>query len=245
MRVGPLLRHADAVRTARALVLPFLVLAAACGGAARPAPTSSVTASPSPAPTTTAAATATSAPAVATGGLTFTVSPGSKAVVRVTEQLADRQNLSDAVLTSEKVSGEFTLLPNGTFGSSSKIVVDLTALTSDSRQRDNFIKQNTLETSRFAEATFVPMKVEGLALPLPAAGDLTFKLTGQMTIRGVTKDVTFDVKATRSGTDLTSTSNVTPAFQFSTFGMTQPRVFSVVSIKDEIRLEVQLVAKQT
>ena len=29
-----------------------------------------------------------------------------------------------------------------------------------------------------------------------------------------------------------------------TFGMTQPRVFSVLSIKDEIRLEVVLVTKQ-
>ncbi len=60
----------------------------------------------------------------------------------------------------------------------------------------------------------------------------------------MTKDVTFDVKATRTDADLTSTATVTPALQFGTFGMTQPRVFSVLSIKDEIRLEVQLVAKQ-
>jgi len=37
---------------------------------------------------------------------------------------------------------------------------------------------------------------------------------------------------------------VAAALQFATFGMTQPRVFSVLSIKDEIRLEVQLMAKQ-
>lgn len=225
----------------RTLVLPVFALAlAACGGAAQPAPTA--TAQPTaPAPTATASPTPT---AQASGGVTFTVSSGSKAVVRVTEQLADRKDLSDAVLTSDKVSGEFTLLPNGTFTPSSKIVVDLTALASDSRQRDNFIKNDTLGTRQFPEATFVPAKVEGLTLPLPASGDLAFKLAGQMTIRGVTKDVTFDVKATRNGADLTSTANVTPAFQFGTFGMTQPRVFSVLSIKDEIRLEVQLVAKQ-
>lgn len=195
-----------------------------------------------PAPTATASPTATGQ--ASAGGLTFTVSTGSKAVVRVTEQLADRKDLSDAVLTSDKVSGEFTLLPNGTFASSSKIVVDLTALASDSRQRDNFIKNDTLGTRQFPEATFVPTKAEGLTLPLPASGDLAFKLTGQMTIRGVTKDVTFDVKATRSGADLTSTAHVAPALQFGTFGMTQPRVFSVLSIKDEIRLEVHLLAKQ-
>lgn len=226
------------MRQITALLISLFALGA-CGGAAQPAPTATASAA-----TASPAATATVAAANAAGGLTFTVTTGSKAVVRVTEQLADRQNLSDAVLTSEKVSGEFTLQPDGTFASSSKIVVDLTTLASDNRQRDNFIKQNTLETSRFAEATFVPTKVEGLTLPLPASGDLTFKLTGQMTIRDVTKEVAFDVKASRSGTDLTSTANVTPAFQFGTFGMTQPRVFSVLSIKDEIRLEVQLVAKQ-
>ncbi len=238
--------------TLRTLALPLVALAlAACGGEAQPAPT--VTAQPTAAaatatlaPTATPAPTATASPtaAASAAGLTFTVSSGSKAVVRVTEQLADRKDLSDAVLTSDKVSGEFTLLPSGAFASNSKIVVDLTALASDSRTRDNFIKNDTLSTRQFPEATFVPTKVDGLTLPLPASGDLAFRLTGQMTIRGVTKDVTFDVKATRSGADLTSTAHVAPALQFGTFGMTQPRVFSVLSIKDEIRLEVQLVAKQ-
>ncbi len=241
MRSGPLIRHAGVVRTIAVLLLSLFAFAV-CGGAAQPAPTPSAaqatTATPTPAATATAAA------IVAEGGLTFTVSTGSKAVVRVTEQLADRQNLSDAVLTSEKVSGEFTLLPNGTFAPTSKITVDLTSLASDNRQRDNFIKNDTLETRRFPEATFVPTKAEGLTLPLPSSGDLSFKLNGQLTVHGVTKDVTFDVKATRTDADLTSTATVTPALQFGTFGMTQPRVFSVLSIKDEIRLEVQLVAKQ-
>ncbi|MBM4434844.1 MAG: YceI family protein, partial [Chloroflexi bacterium] len=183
------------------------------------------------------------APAAA-GALAFTIQAGSKAVVRVNEQLADRTLPNDAVLTSEKVTGQFTLDPDGTFASSSKVAVDLTALSSDSAQRDRFIKDNTLQTRLFPEAVFVPVRATGLALPLAASGEVTFKLTGQMTIRGVTKELTFDVKAARSGADLTATATVAPAFQFSTFGMDQPRVLSVLSIKDEIRLEVQLTAKQ-
>jgi polyisoprenoid-binding protein YceI len=217
---------------------------AACGGAGVPAalatPEPTRSASPSPSPS----AAPTVAPSPATGSLTFTVASGSKAIVRVTEQLADRQDISDAVLTSEKVTGEFTLQPDGTFAPSSKITVDLTALSSDSRQRDDFIKQDTLRTRQFPTAVFVPTKTEGLTLPLAASGDLSFKLTGKMTIRDVTKDLIFDVKAKRDGSSLTATATVTPAFQFGTFGMTQPRVFSVLSIKDEIRLEVQLVATQ-
>lgn len=225
------------------LIVTSLFALAACGGAAQPAPSATAqpaqaaTATPTPSPAATAA------PAAA-GALTFTVQAGSKAVVRVNEQLADRTLPNDAVLTSEKVTGAFTLNPDGTFASSSKIAVDLSALSSDSRQRDNFIKDNTLQTRRFPEAVFVPVRATGLVLPLAASGDMTFKLTGQMTIRGVTKELTFDVKAARSGGDLTATATVAPAFQFSTFGMDQPRVFSVLSIKDEIRLEVVLTAKQ-
>lgn len=214
----------------------------ACGGGGIPAALASPTPTPAPTPSPTPSPAA--APSAAAGSPAFTVKDGSKAIVRVTEQLADRQNLSDAVLTSDKMTGEFTLQPDGTFAASSKIVVDLTALSSDSRQRDNFIKQDTLNTRQFPTATFVPVSTEGLTLPLPASGDLTFKLTGQMTIHGVTKAVVFDVKAKRSGSDLTATATISPAMQFGTFGMTQPRVFTVLSIKDEIRLEVQLVAIQ-
>jgi polyisoprenoid-binding protein YceI len=230
-------------RSFLSVLLTSLTLAA-CGGAGIPAALASPSATPSPTPAPTATPTPSAAATAAAGSLTFTIANGSKAVVSVTEQLADRQNLSDAVLTSDKMTGEFTLQPDGTFAPSSKIVVDLTALSSDSRQRDNFIKMDTLNVRQFPNATFVPTRTEGLTLPLPASGDLAFKLTGQMTVHGVTKEVSFDVKAKRSGSDLTATATVTPAMQFGTFGMTQPRVFTVLSIKDEIRLQVQLVATQ-
>lgn len=225
------------------LLAASLFALASCGGAVQPAPSATPWAPQAATATPIATAEATT-PTATAGAITFTVQAGSKAVVRVNEQLADRTLPNDAVLTSEKVSGEFTLNADGTFASASKIAVDLNALSSDSRQRDSFIKDNTLQTRRFPEAVFVPVRAAGLTLPLAASGDMTFKITGQMTIRGVTKELTFDVKATRSGSDLVATANVAPAFQFGTFGMEQPRVFSVLSIKDEIRLEVALVAKQ-
>lgn len=229
----------------RVIALASVIALAACGGAAQPAATDP------PASTPTATPEATSTPNATGPGLglgrflvTFEVVAGSKAIVRVNEQLADRTLPNDAVLTTEKVSGTFSIRPDGTFDQGAKIVADLTALESDVDIRDDFIKRNTLQTQRFPEATFVPLRVEGMPLPLAESGDLTFKLIGQMTIRGVTKELTFDVTATRNGRDLTAKATATPAFQFGTFGMSQPRVFSVISIKDEIRLEVELVAKQ-
>lgn len=235
----------DARAVKHALLVGLYAALAACGPAAQPAPTASADpATASPTPTATAMDRASASPKPADGALSFRVASGSRAVVRVTEQLADRTDLSDAVLTSDKVSGSFTLLPDGTFSQDPKVTVDLNALTSDDRNRDGFIKRNTLQTGRYPEAVLVPRRTQGLTLPLAASGELSFELIGDLTVHGVTKEVTFAVKALRSGGELTATAVAVPALRFGLFGMEQPRVFRVLSIKDEIRLEVTLKATQ-
>ena len=218
-----------------ALTIVALV-AAACGGTASVAVS---TVAPTTAAPTTVAATATAAPAA----LSWTVTDASKATVRVREQLVGLNLPSDAVLTAAGAKGAFSLNADGTFASGSKITFDLTTLSSDSRDRDNFVKQTTLATRQFPTATFVPTMVTGLTPPIPAAGDLTFTLTGTLTIKGKDKVVTFDVTATRTGADLTATATADPTLKFEDFGLSAPSVpFRVVSVTDEIRLVVDLVA---
>ena len=216
------------------------VLLAACGGAAAP----SSTAAPTAAATTSAlpsASAATSTTTLTTG--IWTVSSTSKATVRVREQLVGVNLPSDAVLVATGATGTFVLQDDGTFSPDSKITFDVTTLASDQRDRDNFVKMDTLQTRQFPTATFVPTKTSGLVLPLPASGDFTFKLTGQITIHGKTKDVTFDATAHRSGNELTATTTASPTWKFADFGMTAPSVpFRVVSVVDEIRLVVDIVA---
>jgi polyisoprenoid-binding protein YceI len=219
------------------------VLVAACGGAAAPAsattaPTTAAATPSTPAPSATTSATATT---VTTGA--WAVSSTSKATVRVREQLVGVNLPSDAVLAATGATGTFALNDDGTFSPDSKISFDVTTLASDQRDRDNFVKMDTLQTRQFPTATFVPIKTSGLVLPLPASGDFTFKLTGQITIHGKTKEVTFDVAAHRSGSELTATTTASPTWKFADFGMTPPSVpFRVVSVVDEIRLVVDLVA---
>jgi len=230
------------IRIAVSLATASLLLAG-CGGAAvapsaTPAPTAvAATATPTP----TAATSATSVTAVTTG--TWTITDTSKATVRVREQLVGVNLPSDAVLVATGATGTFVLKDDGTFSSDSKITFDLTTLASDQRDRDNFVKMDTLQTRQFPKAEFVPTKTSGLTLPMPASGEFTFKLTGQMTIHGKTKEVTFDVVAKRSGNDLTATATAAPTWKFGDFGMSAPSVpFRVVSVVDEIRVVVDLVA---
>ena len=97
--------------------------------------------------------------------------------------------------------------------------------------------------SRFPTATFVPTKATGFAGQLPASGQFTFTLTGNMNIHGVTKEMVFDVTATRTNGKLTATATAQKPFAFEDFGMKAPSVpFRVVSVNDEIKLVVTLVA---
>jgi polyisoprenoid-binding protein YceI len=233
------LRHTQ--RVAVSLATASLLLAACGGASVAPSATPAPTAVASTATPTAAATSATSVPTVTSG--TWTISDTSKATVRVREQLVGVNLPSDAILVAIGATGAFLLKDDGTFSSDSKITFDLTTLASDQRDRDNFVKMDTLQTRQFPKAEFVPTKTTGLVLPMPASGEFTFKLTGQITIHGKTKDVTFDVVATRTGNDLTATATAAPTWKFGDFGMSAPSVpFRVVSVVDEIRVVVDLVA---
>jgi len=213
-----------------------VLLIAACGGAGAPQPTTDTTIAASPTPASTVSS---------SGPWTFTLDSSSKATVRVREVLAQIRAPGDAVLTGTGVKGSFTLNADGTFTASSKITADLTTLRSDQGQRDQFIKDNTLQTRRFPTAEFIPDKAGDIRLPLPESGEFTFTLAGRMTIHGTTKTVTFDVTAKRDGARLTATAKASPSWKFADFGMQQPRVASVLSIEDDIRVEIALVATET
>ncbi len=121
-------------------------------------------------------------------------------------------------------------------GDQSKFIVDLTTLQSDDSRRDNYVRRNALDTARFPAAEFVLREVRGLAAPLPASGPAQFQLVGDMTVHGVTSGVVWDVTATFTAGG--ATGKATTKFPFSQFAMQIPRVFLVVSLEDNIRLEL-------
>ncbi|MEO8632031.1 MAG: YceI family protein [Chloroflexota bacterium] len=215
-----------------------LVLLAACGGAASPAPVQT------DAPTATPAATVVVTAAPQANAITWTVDASSKATIRVREQLARLPAPNDAIITITGAQGSFTLNPDGTFAAGSKISLDMTTVATDDRQRTDSIRRDPLEVTRFRTSELAPTKTVGLALPLARSGDIAFQLIGDLTLHGVTKSVTFDVKATRADGKLTATATATPSWKFADFGMEPPTTFSVLSIVDEIRMEFALVANE-
>lgn len=181
---------------------------------------------------------ATLAPALRPAGeVRLEIAPGTVARYLVREQLAGVSLPSDAVGTTSGVNGQVVLGPgNVVQGDGSRFIVDLATLRSDESRRDNYVRRNTLDTARFPTAEFVLRSVRGLAWPLPESGDAKFQLVGDLTVHGVTKSVAWDAAAAFIKDGITG--KATTSFSFGQFGMQTPAVFVVVSVDDNIRLEL-------
>jgi len=215
----------------RPLIAAFVVFAlVGCRpdlfGGASPSPTGS------PVPVTTAAPT-----------FRFIADPDSSLVtIRVREQLAGFTSMSDAVLTTSAVSGVVGLTRDGRITADTALRVDLTTIASDEARRDNFIKQETLNVARYPTAELTVVGTYGLPQPLPASGEWKFTLVTSMTVHDTTHEVSWDVTGQRVGRELRATARTT--VHFGDFGLERPSVAAVLSVQDEIRLEVLLRAVQ-
>ena len=171
-------------------------------------------------------------------GVRLEIQSGSKAEYRVREQLARLNFPNDALGTTESITGALVMRPDGTFTGDSKLTVDMRTLRTDEPKRDGFVRENTLETNRYPLAEFVPRRYTGLPAPLPTSGGATFKLTGDMTLHGVTAEETWEVAATFAGDSVNA--KATARFNFAKYKITVPRVFGLLSVEDDIRLELNV-----
>ena len=217
--------------------------------------------SPTPAPVDNPSATSTQAaptaaaqlpatgttPAASSSGdlLICTIVEGkSAAQYKVREQLARLSFPTDAIGKTQDVSGTIAFKPDGSIDQSvSKFVVGLASLQTDSNMRDNYVRRSILQTDKYPQAVFVPTQATGFPLPLPQSGSVTFKLTGNLTIKDVTKPVTLDVTGTVQDNSFTGTA--TTSFKFEDFSLPQPQVPVVLSVVDNINLELDITMQRS
>ena len=178
---------------------------------------------------------------MADGGTVITVTEGSEALYRINEQLARRDLPNDAVGITSDIEGQIAFSADGTVDAErSKITVGVRSLQSDSGRRDSYIQRNSLESNQYPEVTLAVTELRGLSWPLPTSGEATFEMVGDLTIRDQTHPATWETTATftDSGVEGLAKTVVT----FDQYGMTKPRVAIVLSVVDEIRLEISFVA---
>ncbi|MFN7824603.1 MAG: YceI family protein [Pseudobdellovibrionaceae bacterium] len=102
-------------------------------------------------------------------------------------------------------SGELQL--NGKQVVGGKFVFDMSSIDYKNPKLVGHLKSpDFFEVEKFPEASFVATKVE--ALPKPAAGAPTHKITGDLTIRGTTAPITFDAIVAENGKTLTAKGDI-------------------------------------
>ena len=239
-------------------ILPILaVWLAGCAAPATPAPAAIAQPTATTAPAATAMLVATDAPASAAApAATATVAAStgsssaraetyelvaanSEASYAVREQLARLSFPSDAIGKTQAVSGSVTVKADGTIDSTtSKFTVDVSTLKSDEGMRDGYVSRSILDTRQYPQVVFVPASVSGLPAALPTSGSVTFKVTGNLTVRDVTKPVTWDVTGSIANGEAVGTA--TTSFTFEDFNLPEPRVPVVLSVVDKITLTVKV-----
>lgn len=187
-----------------------------------------------------AASPATSGSAVAAGAARYTLMMGSEATYTVNEKFANLPAPNDAVGKTDQVTGQIVLGPNGQPVEGGRIVVNVQSLKSDQDRRDNYIRMNSLQSSMFPEAVFVIRSAEGLPATLGAM-PTNFRILGDLTLRGVTKPVTWTATATQSGDTLNGTATLTVRMQ--DFEIMPPMV-AILTTSDMAKLDLKIVARR-
>ena len=243
---------APAVTAAPATSAPAAVAATQAPPAtATTVQTAAPAAAPTAAPTEAMAATEvptetpTEEPVAAAGQTVFTLGQGTIARYQVEEVLA---NTGFKIATGETpdVAGSIAIDADGVVVTDgSRIAVQAATLRTDSNRRDGYVRNRTLETDTYPEIVFQPTAIDGLPVSLAdASGPVEFTITGDLTIKDQTREVTWDAMADfPGGGTVSGTASI--VFTFERFGMDKPRVAIVVSVEDEILLELDFVGTIT
>lgn len=206
-------------------------------------PTTATTATSAPAASPVASVAAVASPAAAserTGAVErFVLDPAeSQARFIAREVLVGRTLPNEAIGVANEMEGAVAIDGDGqVIEDQSRVVVSLVNIRTDQSRRDRFIKGETLQVSRYPNVEFAPREVRGLPNTVPASGEAAFQLVGDLTIHGTTQeDWVWDVEATFGADAVTGIART--VITLPQFGMQKPNVASVLSIEDEIRLEI-------
>lgn len=182
-------------------------------------------------------------PAATGNALAFVIVPQqSEATYLAGETLANVGLPSTAEGATQEIAGTLYVTADG-YGldtsNESKVTVQLANLKTDEDRRDNRVRE-ALEVTTYPEATFVVTGVSDIDTSIPLEQERTFQMTGIMTLHGVEKEVTWEVKARRDGDIMTALATIN--ILYADFGITPPEVAGFVSVEDNVTLQMDIVA---
>lgn len=155
------------------------------------AESSSATPTEPPAAESTTLETSVTEPVPAGTGSSWTVTDASELGYRIKEVLFGVD--TEAVGRTNQITGTMTL--DGTTLTAAEFTVDVTTISSDESRRDGQFHGRIMSTDEFPTATFVLSAPVELGVESAEGAAVTAAATGDLTLRGVTNSVTFELTA--------------------------------------------------
>jgi polyisoprenoid-binding protein YceI len=204
--------------------------------------TASAASAPTPTSGSPAPADSGAAPAGGTTGTTLfeIVQAESQASFTIDEVLEGAPKT--VVGTTDQVAGQIAVDPaNPGATQVGTIQINARTLSTDSSMRNRAIKNRILMTDANEFITFAPTQLVGLPATGAVGQEYSFQIVGDLTIKGVTRPVTFDVTV-KAASEQRLEGTATSTIRYADFGVAIPSVPMVANVSEEVRLDLTFVA---
>lgn len=227
------------------ILIAAVLLLTACSSSSTPIPSPAATASQGlpqsggsqvPAPTKSTSS--------STGIVLFHIVPDkSKVTYEAKETLISQNNvLNTAIGSTNQISGTINVDTQNPLNSSvGPLTVDISTLKSDKERRDSSIQGRFLESSKFPIATFKPAQVSGLPASYTLGQEISFQVTGDLTIRDVTRPATFNITGVMNQGSITGQAVTT--IKMSDYGFGPISIAGILNTQDDVKVTVDFVAE--
>ena len=216
---------------ALAVAVPYVYIHFIEGAA--PAPLSLRSGTPAPGATRSAGTSAPAAGATSVAGA-WRIGAGSVVGYRVKEVLLGQDNI--AVGRTRSVTGRLVIAGNTL--TKAAFTVQMATIHSDQSQRDAQFDGRIMDVSAYPTGTFTLTRAVSLA-PLPSVGTIkTYTVTGNLTLHGHTRSVTFAVSAKRTAGAILISGSI--PVTFADWNIPNPSFGSFVTTQNHGTLEFLL-----
>lgn len=184
------------------------------------------------------------ASATAVAGGSFVIVPEeSTASFTLSEVLLGNDNV--VLGTTHELAGQIQFDVNDPAAAQlSDIVINARTFVTDTDRRDRAIRSPVVLDSasdEFEFITFTPTSIEGLSGLVTVGEALSFTVTGELLIKGISQAVVFDVTATLESDDRLS-GQAEAAVLRSDFGIGIPNAPGVANVSEEVTISLDFVA---
>lgn len=185
-------------------------------------------------------------PAEPTGGglVIFTISPENSQVrFEIDEELRGQPNL--VVGTTDQVAGQIAVDRSDLSATQVGIIqVNARTLVTDNDFRNRAINNEILNTDEHEFITFTPTAISGLPDSVDIGETVNFTIVGDLTIRDITNEATFNVEATLvSDTELVGTAST--IVSRTDYNLIIPSVPNVANVEEEVELYIDFMSNST